>query len=151
LFLAAERAFGGLPGSGRAGRAGRVFGRLPRENRGVPESAATSAERKRRVRTDARRAEAVRMLQIAECGCRYAAGQLGNGLGPEQARELAMEMAAELTAVAEGLRRLTRMGPRERRVLAVKLHSLGVPPKRIAQQLGVCDRTVRNYLAGRQG
>jgi hypothetical protein len=151
LFPAAERAFGGLLGSGRAGRAGRVFGRLPRENRGVPESAATSAERKRRAREAARRREAANVLRIGEATCRYGASQIGDGASPAEAREIALFVAGELVAVADALRRLTRLGPAERKVLAKQLAALGVRPRRIAQQLGTCDRTVRYYLAGRQG
>jgi hypothetical protein len=118
-----------------------------RHNRDMPE---TDAERKATARESARRREAANMLQIAECTCRYGASQIGNGASPAEAREIARFVAGELVSVAEGLRRLTRLRPAERRLLAVQLAALGVQPKRIAQQLGVCDRTVRYYLARRQ-
>ena len=66
------------------------------------------------------------MLQIGEATCRYAASQLLNGLGPDEARETAVFVAGELELVAEALRRLTRLGPAERRVRAVQLRGAGV-------------------------
>ena len=112
----------------------------------MPES---DAVRKRLAREAERRRSAARLLAIAECGCRYAAGQLANGIGPAEARGVAGEMAAELSVVARELRRLTRMGPDERRAQARHLAALGWPTGRIAMQLGVCDRTVRYYVRGR--
>lgn len=123
----------------------------PGQNRDVPESAVQSAERKARARAAERRRRAVGMLQIAECGCRYAASELANGTGPEEARAVALEMAAELTEVAEALRRLTRLSGPERRALAVQLSGLGVPTRRVAAMVGVCERSVRYYVAGRAG
>ncbi len=90
------------------------------------------------------------MLQIAECTCRYAAGQIGNGTGPAEARETALFVAGELVVVAEALRRLTRLGPAERRARAVQLVSLGWDKHRVAAQLGISDRTMRNYLRPRE-
>jgi hypothetical protein len=115
----------------------------------VPESAEQQAERKRRAREAARRREAVNVLRITECTCRYGASQLHDGLGPEEARMVALEVAAELTAAAESLVRLTRLGVSERKLLAKQLAALGVPTRQIAAQLGVCDRAVRYYLSGR--
>ena len=115
----------------------------------MPESAVQSAERKARARAAERRRRAVGMLQIAECGCRYAASQLANGTGPEEARAVALEIAAELTTVAEALRRLTRLGPAERRALAKQLDALGLPTRQVAATVGVSDRAVRYYLHGR--
>ena len=91
------------------------------------------------------------MLRIMACTCTYAAGQLGDGIGPEEARDTALFVAQELGSMAAALRRLTRLGPAERRVLAVQLTGLGWSRKRIADYLGVCDTTVWNYLAGRRG
>ena len=71
----------------------------------MPESAAAAAARKALARQAARRREAVNMLRIAECTCRYAAGQLGDGIGPGEARATALFVAGELTAVARALRR----------------------------------------------
>ena len=109
------------------------------------------AARKRLSREAARRREAVNLLRIAECMCRYAASELGNGLGPADARAAAAEAAAELAMVAESLRRLTRLGPSERRVRAVQLAAVGWDKRRIATQLGVSDRTVRGYFRAGPG
>ena len=77
------------------------------------------------------------MLQIGEATCRYAASQLLNGLGPDEARETAVFVAGELELVAEALRRLTRLGPAERRERAVQLAGLGWSKPRVAVQFGV--------------
>ena len=89
------------------------------------------------------------MLQIGEATCRYAASQLLNGLGPEEARETAVFVAGELELVAEALRRLTRLGPAERRERAVQLAGLGWSRPRVARYLGVSERVLRNYLRSR--
>jgi DNA-binding NarL/FixJ family response regulator len=118
----------------------------------VPEIAAVSAERRRRRREAARRAEAANALRVGEAVCAYARQQLlAGGLSPEEARTLALETAAALAQLADSLRTLTRLGIAERRALARSLANLGTPTKQIAQQLGTCDRTVRYYVAGRQG
>ena len=103
-------------------------------------SAARAAERRR---------SAVTALQIAECTCAYAASQLGNGLGPEEARETAVFVASELELVADTLRRLTRLSVAERRRLAVQLVGLGWSKHRVAVQLGVSDSAVRGWLRSR--
>lgn len=112
----------------------------------MPES---SAERKRLARRAADRRQATNLLQIGECGCRYAASVLANGASPSEARAVATEMAGELTAIAEGLRRLTRVGPAERRTLAAQMAGLGLTTKQIADRLGVSERCARYYVAGR--
>ena len=61
--------------------------------------------RKARAREADRRRRALNALAIGECACRYAQTQLSNGLDPAGARELVLEMAGELTAVAAVLRR----------------------------------------------
>lgn len=58
------------------------------------------------------------MLVVAQSTVGYAITQLSDGLAPQAAREAAIEAAAELEAVAAALRRLTRMGPSDRRRLA---------------------------------
>jgi predicted transcriptional regulator len=93
----------------------------------------------------------VALLNVAGGMMHYAVRQLGNGLPPEQARVVAVEAAGELAVVAVELRKLTRLGPAERRALAVQLVALGVPRHEVAIRLGVSDVTVRNYLAGRRG
>ena len=115
----------------------------------MPESAQQSARRKALARAVERRRRAVAELLLAEAMCGHAARQMGNGLGPEQARLAALEMAGELTAVAAVLRRAAWLGVAERRALAVELRGLGLPVKAIADRLGVSDRSVRNYVNGR--
>jgi DNA-binding CsgD family transcriptional regulator len=119
----------------------------------VPEPAALSADavRKRAVSQDQRRREAVAALRLAEQMCGYAAGQLGNGLGPDEARAAALEAAAELAELASVLRRLTRLSPAERRRRAVQLAGLGMPKREVAIRLGVSERAVWYYLAGVRG
>jgi hypothetical protein len=119
------------------------------DNRVVPESAEKAARRKALAREDARRRQAVTMLQISATTCTYAASRLGNGASPAEARETALFVAGELTAMAEALRRLTRMSGPQRRVLARQLAALGWPTRQIARQLGVDPRCVRYYVAGR--
>jgi len=87
------------------------------------------------------------MLRIAAKTCDYGAARLGNGASPEEARETALFVAGELVAVADGLRRLTRLDPAARRALAVQLGNLGVPTIEIARRLGVDPRCVRYYMA----
>ena len=86
------------------------------------------------------------LLRIAECGVRYAISELSNGSGPAEARAVAVEMAGELCMIAEALRRLTRLGPADRRVLAVQLVALGMSQREVADRLGVSTRTVWGYL-----
>jgi hypothetical protein len=90
------------------------------------------------------------MLQISESTCRYAAARLSNGAGPDEARETALFVADELTAVAGALRRLTRpVGGAERRATAKQLAALGWPRREIAVKLGVSGRAVSRYFSGR--
>ena len=106
-------------------------------------------ERRRLARQAARRAEAVRCLQIAECTARYGASVLGDGAGPAEAAEAAREVACELAAVSEMLLRLSRPGsPADRRLLVQGLDGLGYPRRRMAAAAGVSERTVARYLNG---
>lgn len=120
--------------------------RLGGETGGVPESAPESAARKALARAAVRRRDAVTMLRVAEAACGTAAGQLGDGLGPVQARRVAVETAAELSTVAAALRRLAALRPAERRALAVRLSSLGMSRREVAAWVGVSERTVWDYL-----
>ena len=95
---------------------------------------------------DDRRRQAATLLHIAEATCRYAGSVLSNGTGPAEAQGAALEAAAELVVVAEALRRLTFVGPGERRELAVQLQSAGWSRSRIADRLGVSEQAVRKYL-----
>jgi hypothetical protein len=89
------------------------------------------------------------MLQISEATCRYAAAQLGNGIGPEEARQTALFVAGELTAVAETLRRLARLSPAERRALTVRLVADGMSQRQAAAVVGVSKRRAWDYLRAR--
>jgi len=122
-----------------------LAGLLAGEDGLVPET--PDAARMALARAAARRREATNLLLIAECGCRYAAGQLGNGLGPKQARMLAVETAAELVTVAEALRRMAWLTRPERRAMARSLIARGWSRRRVADRLGVSERTVWRYLA----
>jgi hypothetical protein len=117
----------------------------------VPESARRAAERKARARAAGRRRQAVEELRLAEAVSGYAAGQVANGLAPEEARRAVVEAAAELELIAIGLRRLARLGVEERRALARMLHDCGLTQQRVAVLVGVSERTARYYVAGRRG
>ena len=86
------------------------------------------------------------MLRITEATARYGASQMANGLGPAEARAVAVEVAAELAMAAEALRRLARLGPGQRRMLAAAWSAAGVPRREIAVRLGVSERAVWSYL-----
>lgn len=115
----------------------------------MPETAERARERKATARKAGRRREGVTMLQIAEATCRYGAAQLGNGIGPEEARQTALFIAGELEAVAASLRRATRLDGPQRRALAVMFAGRGWGTKQIAETLGVSERAVRYYVNGR--
>ena len=105
--------------------------------------------RRPRPSPEAARREAVDTLTIAAAVAAYAAGQIGNGLGPEEARRAAVEAAAELEAVAGTLRRLARLDrldPAGRRRLVADLAASGMSQRRIAAAVGVSKRTVFDDL-----
>ena len=124
---------------------------LPDENRGVPEPESPVARKvaaRRAARQAERRRTAVTALQIAEATCRYGTTQLnGSGIGPEEARLTALEVAGELTAVADILRRVVRLTRGERRKQAALLTSRGWSRRKVADQLGCSERTVHRDLA----
>ncbi len=93
---------------------------------------------------DAARRQAVAVLRFGESMCAYAAGQLADGLSPEQARQAALDAAAELAGLAGALRRLTRLDldRAQRRALAVELAASGMSQRQIAEQLGVSKKTI---------
>ena len=107
------------------------------ENGCVSETA--DAVRRRLPREAARRRQAVATLRLAEAVARYAADQMANGLAPEEARAAAIDAAGELAELAALLRKLTRLGPAERRELALELGGLGWDKQRIAVRLGLSD------------
>ena len=110
----------------------------------MPSPAEQSAERKALARR-----QAVTVLRLAEATAGYAAGQLGNGLSPGQARQAALDAATELEITAGALRRLALAGlsPRE---LAVQLAASGLSQQQVADRLGRSRRTVRGYLSSRR-
>jgi DNA-binding NarL/FixJ family response regulator len=112
---------------------------------------ATPAERETTAREAARR-QAVTMLQISASTCTYAAAQLGDGIGPAEARQTALFVAGELAVMAAALRRLAlaRLDPAERRRLVAELAASGMSQKQVAEQLGVAKRTVWGDLRARR-
>ena len=112
----------------------------------MPETVEQAAARKALARAGERRRKAITALRIGEAMCESAAAQLGNGLGPVEARRAAVEAAAELASVAAALRRLALLRPAERRALAVQLSALGVSRRQVAGWVGVSERTVVDYL-----
>ena len=86
------------------------------------------------------------MLRISASTCSYASTQLADGIGPAEAREVALFTAGELVVMAEALRKLTRPTLAERKALARELTGLGWPARRVADRLGVHERTVWRYL-----
>lgn len=85
------------------------------------------------------------MLTITAAIAAYAAGRVGNGLGPEQARQAVADAAAELEAAAAALRRLARLDrldPAGRRRLVAELAASGMSQRAIGRAVGVSKRTV---------
>ena len=78
-------------------------------------------------------------LQIGEACCRYGASVLANGADPDEARSAAVECAAELSMIAETLRRLSRLSGPERRQRAVHARGVGL----VAASGGGAARRVR--------
>jgi DNA-binding CsgD family transcriptional regulator len=113
----------------------------------VPE--ATRAERRAAGRDADRRRQAADELRLAASLAEYAAGQIGNGLTPGQARRAAVEAAGELEAAAAAVRRLARLRLAERRAVAKLLAAQGMSRVEIARRLGVSDRAVYYYVRGR--
>jgi DNA-directed RNA polymerase specialized sigma24 family protein len=98
---------------------------------------------------EAARRRAVDVLRLAAAIAEYGAGQVGNGLGPEEARRAVVDAAAELEAVAAALRRLARpdrLDRAGRRRLAADLAAGGLSQEAIAARLGVARSTVWSDL-----
>ena len=91
------------------------------------------------------------LLRLTEAMVGYSAGQLSNGLSPEQARQTVMETAGELAMAAAALRRLARLPARERAALAAQLAALGAGTQEIADRLGVSMHSAWHYKNGRRG
>jgi DNA-binding CsgD family transcriptional regulator len=110
-----------------------------------------TAERKRAMRERARRADAVEALRLAQSTVGYTITVLANGATAEAARQAAWEAAEELALLAQGLRRLTRLSPRERAAQAQHLAALGYSDPQIAARVGVSIHTVWGYRHGVRG
>jgi DNA-binding NarL/FixJ family response regulator len=110
-----------------------------------------TAEQKRRMREQSRRADAVEALRLAASTVNYTITVMANGATAEAARQAAWEAAEELALLAQGLRRLTRLSPRERAAQARHLAALGMGTQEIATRLGVCAHTAWHYQHGRRG
>lgn len=86
-------------------------------------------------------------MRITGCTLAYACERLANGAAsPAEALETVRFVSGELAVAAEALRKLTRLGPAERRVLAVQLANLGMSREEIGRRLGVSARSVRKYV-----
>jgi hypothetical protein len=109
-----------------------------------------TAEQKRAMREADRRRRAAEELRLAASLAAYAAGQIGNGLTPGQARQAVVEAAGELEAVAVSLRRLARLPARERAALALLWAGQGLGTQEIATRLGVSMHSAWNYKNGRR-
>ncbi len=120
----------------------------PRPRRGIIGSVPSSASLPAR---QAARRESVTLLRVVSATAAYAAGQLANGLSPQQARVAALEAAAEMEQAASVLRALTlaRLTPAERRRLAVQLVASGTSQREAARQVDVSPRRVWDYLRDR--
>ncbi len=107
----------------------------------MPEPAAQSAKGNALARR-----QAVASLRLAQAVAGYAADQVADGLGPEDARAAVLDASEELARLAVLLWRLASPWPVDREALAVELAASGVPRWEIAMRLGVSPRTVRGYL-----
>jgi len=109
----------------------------PGQNGRVADPAVQSAEARR---------QAVASLRLAQAVAGYAADQVADGLGPEEARAAVLDASEELARLAVLLWRLASPWPVDGEALAVELAASGVPRWEIAMRLGVSARTVRGYL-----
>ena len=107
----------------------------------MPSPAEPSARRETPT-DDAARRSAVTVLRLAEAIAGYAAAQLGDGLGPEQARAAARAAADELAETVATLRRLAGLTTGERRERAARLIASGMSQRQAAERLGVSRRTI---------
>ena len=90
-------------------------------------------------------------LRVAESVIGYAARQLSNGIGPEEAAETALEASAQLSRLAVAIRKSVRLPLVHRRVLVSRLADLGYTQEAIGLRVGVSVKTVQRDLARRAG
>ena len=88
------------------------------------------------MREAAARRRAADLLRVTNATLAYAAEQLSNGIGPDEARMVGLEVSEELCEVARALRRLTRLSAPERRAEAARLRELGFGTQQMGQHLG---------------
>ncbi len=99
---------------------------------------------------EAARRQAIHALRLAEAVAGYAAGQVSDGLSPEQARRAVIEAAGALAELARSLRRVAWLDdPAERRAAARELAAGGMSRRDVADRLGVSETAVRGYLNSR--
>jgi DNA-binding NarL/FixJ family response regulator len=98
------------------------------------------------IRTATRRRKAAELLRVVAATAGYASRQVADGLTPAQAAMATAEAAAELSAAADTLRRLSRLSLADRKRLAAEWTGAGLGKREIGRRLGVCERTVWRYL-----
>ena len=111
----------------------------------VPESFELAVVRDARARATARR-RAADVLRLAAGCAGYAAGQVGDGLGPAEADAAVRQAAEALAAVVLELRVLAPLEPGEVREAVAEMAGLGIPRAEISRRLGLSQKAVRVYL-----
>jgi hypothetical protein len=109
-----------------------------------------SRESKACMREQARRADAVERLRLAQSTVGYTITVLANGATAQEARQAVWDATEELALLIQGLRRLTRLSPRERAAQARQLAALGYGTQEIATRLGVSMHSAWHYKNGRR-
>jgi DNA-directed RNA polymerase specialized sigma24 family protein len=121
----------------------------PRSGKGrEPVYCGTDRCKQARKRRAAERREAVALLRLVADLAGYAAGQVGNGLSPADARAAVGEVAGELDAAAARLRRMARPGPAERRVVVRLLSGQGMSASQVAARVGLSEKSIYRYRRG---
>jgi hypothetical protein len=110
-----------------------------------------SAAQKRAMREQARRADAIAAVEVAQQTLAYALTIMANGASQARARRVAFEAAQELSVLAGELRRWTRPSAAERVAQARELAAAGYGTQEIAVRLGVSMHTAWNYRRGLRG
>ena len=120
---------------------------------GVPEllPALSPAERKVLARTQARRAarrrELITELRVGGSLLDYATRQLSNGIGPGEASEVCLEVAAELARLSVALRKSGPAAGGAASAPGARLAGLGYTREATAARAGVSVKTVQRDLA----
>ena len=104
-----------------------------------------------RARRSAERREAVALLRLVVDLAAYGAAQVGNGLAPAEARAAVGELAGELAEAAIRLRRMSRPGPAERRMIVRLLFAQGMSGAQVAARVGLSEKSCYRYRAQPSG